>query len=190
MSVYRAMNQATLELIRANGGFAEEASAITRKGKPRPGFGGDFFLSVWGGQQQWRLKTAQEVWMQNNLTLTKRFTKPHDRDDEELIQEEYGIMEQMNYLCSLLYSLQNEIRDRADELMPEGYKGFVTAPKPMSVTDAEDCGPQWFGGSHGHETRGSTRGQYSGGDAEVYGLKTTVTFGDWSFIHPWDTGRI
>ncbi len=190
MSHQRAMNQATLELVKANMGWQDGEIAVRRSpGRPRPD-AGSWFLAIWNGPQTWGLKTAQELFPSVNLTLTKRFNNPHDRDDDVLIAEEDGITEKMAVLTSTLYALQNDIRYRADELMPEGYSGFVTAPKPMSVTAAEECTAQWFGGTQAHETHGKTRGQFTGGDSGVYGLRMTVNFGNWSFIHPWDLGRV
>lgn len=190
MSVRRAMKQATREFLTSTGGWNLYDCAITRRGgKPHPACG-EWFLSIWGGQRTSGIKTAQDYKLSINLTLTRRFSGPMDREDLALDKEEEGVDEKMDVLLSFLYSNQNEIRYRADELMPAGYGGFVTAPYPIQDMEPEEVGPQWFGGTAGHITRGIHRGEFAGGDSQVYGFKANLVFGNWTFIHPVSTGQL
>lgn len=182
MSVRRAMKQAVVEYLGANDGWLPEHIAITGTGgKPRPNCG-DWFVGVWGAQRQWNMTTAAQVSMSVNVTLTQRFNGPVDRWDVALDELEEGFDERMDHLASILFAGQNEIRARADDLMPAGLGGFVEAPHPIYDSEPEPVRADWF-----HSSDDGGRNQ---GDGNLYGFKSTLLYGGWTFIHPVSLARL
>lgn len=179
MSVRRSMKQAVVEHVTSQGWPDFQAAIVAAPGKPNPDCG-VLFLGVWGASRQWASKTSAEVQMAVNLTLTMRIDTPSDRWSVSLDELEDGFDEVMDTLASILYQGQNEIRARADELMPAGLTGFVEAPRPLSDGEPVRCTADWWDARPG-------RGE---GDGLIYGFRSTLQFGGWTFIHPWNSANL
>lgn len=184
------MKQATLQYVKQLQGWQDGDIAIVRGGsqggRPRPDCG-EWFLGIWGGNMQQRgvERTSPYVNLAINLTLTRKFTNPIDRWDVSLDAEEDGISERLTTITNLLWKYQNEIRDRADKLMPVGKGDFIEAPYPVSVSDVNPVGPEWFASQPANWRQPGGRG-----DGNIYGMVSTINFGGWTFQHPYSTASL
>ncbi len=181
MSIRRAFKQAVVEYLKEDAGLDPSSIAIVgNEGRPRPDCG-ELFLGVWGGSRTYGIKTAIDVSLSINLTLTKRFTGPIDRYDQALDAEADGMDDLLDGLVSLLTMHQNRIRARAEALMPPNTGGTSTAPRVLSDTsEPVPVGADWF-------EAGPGTGK---GGALIYGLKSTLVYGGLGIIHPVPTAEV